>query len=84
MLGAKAAAGTGGHADRQGQRDLAIAHIATLRDLIGDLIEAHCREVGKHDLGHRPEALHGRPQRAAHDGLFRNGRIEDALGGRIL
>jgi hypothetical protein len=50
--------------------ELAVAHITALRKLVGDIVEAHRKEVREHDLGDRLEAGHCRTHGGAEDRLL--------------
>src|SRR5262249_7132235 len=47
-------------------------------------VPADREEVREHDLGDRPQARHGRAHRGAENGLFGDGRVDDALGPELV
>ena len=56
VLRAHVHASAGGGADDDGAGGLAAEHVAELRGLVEDLIEAHTEEIREHELGHRTHA----------------------------
>src|SRR5262249_31570949 len=57
---------------------LAAEHVTELGGLVINLVEADAEEVAEHQLGHGPEAGHGRPGGGAHDGRFGDRRVDHA------
>ena len=80
MLGREADASAVRHPDRHGDGGLPAGHVAVLRELVGDLVEAHAREVGEHDLRDGPQTGDGGSECAADDRLLRDRRVADAAG----
>ena len=79
MLRPEAEAGPAGQPERERQGDLAAAHVAVLGHPVGDLVERTAREVGEHQLRHRPHAGQRRADRRADNGLLRDGRVPDPV-----
>ena len=75
VLGAETRSATVGRANDQGHLNLPVRHVPALGEFVGYIVEAHSKEVRKHDLGDRLEARHRCAHGSAHDRLFRNGRI---------
>jgi hypothetical protein len=64
--------------------DAATGHVAQLRGLVDDRVQADRDEVHVHDLRHRPQARHRRPHgRAEHAGLG-DRRVDHAIGAEAL
>ena len=57
-------------ADHQREGQLAVRHVATLGDLVGDDVPADGEEVREHDLGDRSQPGHRGAHRRAEDGLL--------------
>ena len=79
MLRARVAAAAGGHADDDRAGALAAEHVAELGDLVDDLVEAHRRQVGEHDLCDGAHAAERGARRGADDRRLGDRRVDDAL-----
>ena len=77
-----AAAVAGADHERAGQ--LAVRHVAELRHLVGDIVEADGEEVGEHDLSDRPQSGHRRAHGGAEDRLLGDRRVADASWSELL
>ena len=84
MLRAEPRARAVAGADHQRALGLPVAHIAALRKLIGDVVEADREEVREHDLRDRLEAGHRRAHRGAHDRLLGDRRIAHPKRAELL
>ena len=84
MLGAEARARAVGGAHDQRAFELTVGHVPALADLVGDVVEAHRKEIGEHDLGNRLEAGHGGPHGCAQNGLLGDGTVAHALFPELL
>ena len=70
--------------DDERQLDLAVRHVAGLRDLVRDDVPAHGEEVGEHDLGDRAQARHRGAHGGAQDRLLGDGRVLHALAAELV
>ena len=70
MLRAEPRAAAIGRAHHQRHVHLATGHIAGFRHLIDDDVPAHGEEIGKHDLGDRPQTGHRRAHSRTENGLL--------------
>jgi hypothetical protein len=62
-----------------GSPGLSAEHVAELGGLVHDLVEADADEVHEHDLDHGAQPRQRRPRGGAHEGAFRDGRVEHAV-----
>ena len=84
MLRAEARARAVAGAHHQRAFDLAVRHVTAFWKFIGDVVEAHRKEVREHDLGDRLQAGHRRAHGGAHDGLFGDRRVAHAQRPELL
>src|SRR3954454_12233929 len=66
--------------DDHRRHGLAAEHVAELRGLVEDLVQADAHEVDEHELRDRAQARGGRAGRRAHDRRLADRRVEDAVG----
>ena len=79
MLGAAAAAAAGLGAEDDRDLDPAAGHVAELRRLVDDRVEADGEEVHVHDLGDRSQARHRGADRGAEQARLGDRRVDHPL-----
>ncbi len=84
MLRAEARARAVAGAHHQRALELAVRHVAALRKLVGDVVEAHREEIREHDLGDRLQAGHRRAHGGAQDRLLGDRRVAHAHRAELL
>ena len=84
MLGAEAGARAIGGAHHERAFELAVRHVAALRELVGDIVEAHRKKIREHDLGDGLEPRHCRAHGGAQDSLLGNRTVAHALWAELF
>jgi len=74
--------GRGAHGERHAR--LAAEHVAELRRLVQQRVEANADEVDEHELGHRTQPGERGPDRRAHEAHLADRRVAHALGPEAL
>jgi len=77
-------AAAGGNADRQGNGERAAGAGPHAGGVRADLVEGRRQEAFELDLGDRPQAGHGQPDRGADDAGFGQRRVLHAFGSEAL
>ncbi len=84
MLRAEARAGAVRGAHHQRALELPVGHVAALRELVRDIVEAHREEVREHDLGDRLQPGHRGAHRGAQNRLLGDRAVAHAPGPELL
>src|SRR5688500_2935648 len=75
---------TPGHADDQGNAELAVRAVADARGLVDDLLEGRRAEVRELHLGDRTQPADRGPDRDPHDRRLRERRVDDPSGPELV
>jgi hypothetical protein len=83
VLGRQLEPGAGGHADHEGDVELAVGHVEQGRRVVQDLVEGEQAEVHGHDLDDRPQTAQRRADSRPDEARFRERCIPDPLGAEL-